>query len=190
MFGLSPQEWGEVAKIGGPIVSPLVAAVIALWQVRKLRKQQAEQNRKEQVRETLKIDARLAAYTRERSRVEKAFPPSRWQTAVPAAEVVEACAKDAGSNGEPGLEECINVMLTQFEIMALPVCSRTADEDMAFELIGPSMVWYATAFRDYVLERNKRENREDIYIYLLYLANRWKRRLQGGYKQLYRLPGN
>lgn len=190
MFGLNLQEWGEIAKIVGPILAPIVAAVLAVRQVRKLREQQEEENRKERTRRTLEIDARLAGYTNQKTRVEKAFPPSQWQTAVPVTIIEEAIANQTPADGEPCLEECINTMLTQFEIMALPVCAKTADEDMAFELTGPASVWYATIFHDFIQEKNKRENRTDIYIYLMYLGKRWKRRLEGGYKQLYRLPGD
>ncbi len=179
------ENWVDVINLAVIVVG----TILGLLQLGFLRRQvvaqmqqSEEENLKERRRHTLEMDARIASLTKERLMIRNAFPPSEWHDkTIPVETIRQECSNN------PDLQQSIDAMLSQFEIFALPVCAGAADEGMAFELIGQTLSWYGTAFSDYVAQQNRLENRTDLYIYFIYLSNRWNQRLKAGYKRRYSL---
>lgn len=164
-------DWIGIMRVAGPFVGPLGAALVAVWQFRKVRKQQADENRKERHRRTIEINIQLAGpvFKAKRDAVEAMFKPGQWpDLPIPLAFIDQEFAKSTD------LESNLTTMLGFLETLAVPVFAGAADERMTFELYGGTTVWYATAFRDYIIRKQKQLDRPDLYIYLLHLAERWK----------------
>lgn len=120
---------------------------------------------------SMEIDARLAELAVQRSMVETVFPPSTWTGPIPLERMQAAFRRDEQ------LEPALRQIIAHMDLLALPVCANAADEDMAFELTGSTVVAYATAFRDYIVYLRSSQNRPDFYIYLTALVDaRWAAR--------------
>jgi hypothetical protein len=119
----------------------------------------------------MEIDARLAEFSLQRHKVETAFPPSEWREPI-SLERLQAAFED-----DEQLEAALRQMIVQMDLLALPICANAADEDMAFELVGSTVVAYATAFRSYIVHLRSSQERPDFYIYLTALVDaRWAER--------------
>jgi hypothetical protein len=179
-------SWIDLANLAVLGIGTVFGLVQLRWLRKQLKDQQiqsVEEAARERRRRTLEIDARIAGHQEQRTIVETAFPPARHTGAAPLAEIEAAIADN------PKLEASLTAMLTQFEILALPVVARVADEDMAFELIGGSLSWYSVTFREYIEARRTRERRADLYAYFTYLGDRWQQRLGNDYRLFYTLDG-
>lgn len=156
------------------VVEIVILAVGAFFAIRQLRLQRDEIHSnalREHRRHSMEIDARLAEFAAERQRVEETFPPSEWTVSIPLERLQGAFRAD------DELEPALLKMIEQMELLAIPVCAKAADEDMAFELVGSTMVKYATIFRNYIAFRRSDQNRSDFYIYLTTLVDtRWAAR--------------
>ena len=164
---MTTEEWLHVAEI-------IILAIGAFLAIRQLRLQHGEINSnalRENRYRSMDIDARLAEFASQRNKVETAFPPSAWSEPISLEQLQAAFQRDAQ------LEPALRQMIEQMDLLALPVCANTADEDMAFELIGSTIVAYATAFRGYIAHLRSIQNRADFYIYLTALVDaRWAAR--------------
>jgi Domain of unknown function (DUF4760) len=150
-----------------PFVEVIILAVGAFFAIREIRSSALREHR----RHSMEIDTRLAEFADDRDRVEDVFPPSEWAESI-SLERLQA-AFEANDQLEPALLRVIERM----ELLAVPVCAKAADEDMAFELAGSTMVKYATVFRNYIDSRRSNQNRSDFYIYLTTLVDtRWRAR--------------
>ena len=162
-----PQNWFSVIEI-------CILAVGAYFAIRQLRLQREEIHSnalREHRRHSMEIDARLAEFAAERQKVEATFPPSEWDGSIPLERLQSAFEAD------DQLEPALLRMIEQMEMLVLPVCAKAADEDMAFELVGSTVVRYATIFRHYIAYRRSNQNRSDFYIYLTALVDtRWAAR--------------
>lgn len=145
-----------------------VGAFFAVHQLRLQRKEIHSNAQREHRRHSMEIDARLANFSAERQRVEATFPPAEWTEPIALEQILSAFEADTE------LEPALLTMIEQMELLALPVCAKAADEDMAFELVGSTVVRYATAFRRYIEFRRSSQDRADFYIYLTTLVDtRW-----------------
>lgn len=168
-------SWKDVIEL----VFITVAAIIALIQLQLLVKQSKEQlvernadMLKERRLRTLELDAKIAELTSARIAVEKVFPPGKWQSPIPVNLIQEEIQRN------PEFERELVKLLGQFEIFSLPICAESADEDMAFELLGGALVWYGTAFREFIQSKRLNDNRPRLYVYLTYLADKWAARIK------------
>jgi hypothetical protein len=156
------------------VLDTTILAVGAFFAIRQLRLQREEIHSnalREHRRHSMEIDARLAEFAVERQKVEEAFPPPEWTESISLERLRDAFKAD--NQLEPALLRIIE----QMELLALPVCAKAADEDMAFELVGSTMVKYATIFRNYIEFRRSNQERSDFYIYLTTLVDtRWATR--------------
>jgi len=121
----------------------------------------------------MEVDARLADLAAERRKVESAFPPAEWK------EPISLDRLQAAFQADEDLELAVRRLIAQMDILALPVCAKAADEDMAFELVGSTVVTYANLFRNYILNLRQSQNRPDFYIYMTTLVDtRWAARAE------------
>jgi Domain of unknown function (DUF4760) len=156
------------------LLEVIILAAGAFFAIRQLRLQREEIHSnalRERRRQSMEIDARLAEFSAERQKVETAFPPSEWS------EPLSLERLQAAFQSDEQLEPDLRQMIVQMDLFALPICANAADEDMAFELIGSTVVAYATAFRNYIMHLRSSQNRPDFYIYLTALVDaRWTAR--------------
>lgn len=156
------------------VLEVVILAAGAFFAVRQLRLQREEIHSnalRERRRQSMESDARLAEFSTERRKVETTFPPSVWSEPISLERLQTAFRAD------DQLEPALRQLIVQMDLLALPVCSDAADEDMAFELVGSTVVAYADAFRNYVMHLRSSQNRPDLYIYLTALVDaRWKER--------------
>jgi hypothetical protein len=156
------------------VVEVFILAAGAFFAIRQLRLQREEINSNallERRRRSMEIDDRLADVAAQRRRVESAFSPSEWSEPIPLERLQTAF------RGDEQLETALRQMIVEMDLLALPVCANAADEDMAFELVGSTVVAYAIAFRNYILHLRSSQNRPDFYIYLTALVDtRWAAR--------------
>lgn len=147
------------------IVEVIILAAGAFFAILEIRSNSLREHR----RHSMEIDTRLAEFAAERQRVEDTFPPSEWKEPVPLERLQAAFKVD------DKLEPALLRIVERMELLAVPVCAKAADEDMAFELVGTTMVKYATVFRSYIEFRRSDQDRSDFYIYLTSLVDtRWK----------------
>ena len=163
----NPESWFNVIEL-------VILALGAFFAIRQLRLQREEVNAnalREHRRHSIEIDARLSEFATERQRVEATFPPSEWKEPIPL-ERLQSAFKD-----DDRLEPALLRMIEQMEMLVLPVCAKAADEDMAFELVGQTVVKYFTVFRNYIEYRRTIQNRPDFFIYLTAIVDtRWAAR--------------
>jgi len=137
----------------------VILASSAFFAIRQLRLQREESNSNtllERRRRSMEIDARLGDFAAQRYTVETVFPPTHWSEPI-----LLECLQTAFRNDEK-CEPALHQMISEMDLLALPVCANAADEDMAFELIGSTVVSYAIAFRDYIVHLRTYQNRPDI----------------------------
>lgn len=153
------------------VLEVVILAVGALFAIRQLQLQRAEIRRNalfERRRRSMEVDTRLADFTAQRCKVETAFPPSEWSDPISLERLQSAF------RGDEQLEPALRQMIIEMDLLALPICANAADEDMAFELIGSTVVAYATVFRKYIMNVRASHDRPDLYIYLTTLVDeRW-----------------
>ena len=156
------------------LVEVIILAAGAFFAIRQLRLQRVEIHANallERRRRSMEIDTRLADFTAQRHKVETAFPPSEWS------EPISLERLQTAFRGDEQIEPALRQMIVEMDLLALPICANAADEDMAFELVGSTVVAYATAFRHYILHLRSIQNRPDFYIYLTSLVDtRWAAR--------------
>jgi hypothetical protein len=156
------------------IVEIIILAAGAFFAIRQLRLQREQIHSdalREHRRHSMEIDSRLAEFAGERQRVEDTFPPSEWTEPISLERLHTAFKAD------DQLEPALLRIIEQMELLAIPVCAKAADEDMAFELAGSTMVKYAIVFRSYIESRRSNQDRSDFYIYLTTLVDtRWAAR--------------
>lgn len=146
-------------------------AFFAIRQLRLQREEARTNDLRERRRHSMEIDARLAEFAAQRRKVETAFPPFEWSEPVPLERLQSSFL------GDEQLEPALRQMIVQMDLLALPICAKAADEDMAFELVGSTVVAYATAFQNYIAYLRSSQNRPDLYIYLTTLVGtRWAAR--------------
>ncbi len=161
---------GDWLDLVGLLVLALTA-VLGLRQIRLYRDESRATAVREHRRHSLEIDARLASFASQRRKVEEAFPVSEWAGPIPLEKLRAVFEVD------DEVEPSLRTMIEQLELLALPVCAEAADADMAFELIGSTMVSYAQTFREYYRHLRKTENRPDFYIYTTTLVDtKWAQR--------------
>jgi hypothetical protein len=160
-------NWLHVIEVG-------ILALGAFFAIRQLQVQHAEAKSialREYRRHSMEIDTRLAELAAERQRVEAMFPPSDWTAPIPL-ELLQSAFQADGQ-----LEPALLRLIEQMELLALPVCAKAADEDMAFELVGATLVKYSMTFRRYIEYRRASQGRPDFYVYLTTLVDeRWEAR--------------
>ena len=165
----NPDFWLHLLEV-------IILAAGAFFAIRQLRLQHEEIHSnalRESRRQSMEIDARLAEFSTQRQKVEAAFPPSEWSEPLPLERL------QAAFQGDVQLEPALRQMIVQMDLLALPICANAADEDIAFELAGSTVVAYATAFRNYIKHLRSSQNRPDFYIYLTALVDtRWAARDQ------------
>ncbi len=169
------QSWKDVAELA----ILCVAAVFGLVQLALLRRQQADsqrqsedESRNERHRRTIEINLQLAGpiFKSKRDAVEAIVSPTHWpDQAIPIETLDEEFKK------HPNLEDNLSAMLGYLETMAVPVYACATDERMQYELYGGTAIWYAVAFRNYILRKQALVKRPDLYIYMLKLAERWQK---------------
>lgn len=161
MERMTMDEWLHVLEV-------IILAAGAFLAIRQLGLQYKESQwnalRDRQYR-SMEIDARVAGFAVQRSRIEAAFPPSGWSEPIPLERLQAAFRRDK----QIGLD--LREFIAQLDLLALPVCAKAADNDMAFELIGSTVVAYATAFRNYIEDLRSSQARPDLYIYLTALVD-------------------
>jgi hypothetical protein len=149
------------------VVEVIILVLGALFAIREIHSNALREHR----RNSMEIDTRLAEFADERRIVENAFPPSEWK------EPISFDRLQAAFKADDKLETALLRVVERMELLAIPVCAKAADEDMAFELAGSTMVRYATVFRSYIDFRRSNQNRPDFYIYLTTLVDtRWRAR--------------
>jgi hypothetical protein len=156
------------------VVETIILTVGAFFAIRQLRLQREEIHSnalRERRRHSMEIDTRLAEFAVQRQKVEDTFSPSDWSESI-SLERLQAAFK-----ADDQLEPALLRIIEQMELLAIPVCAKAADEDMAFERAGSTMVKYATVFRKYIDFRRSNQGRSDFYIYLTTLVDtRWAAR--------------
>src|SRR5262245_56070696 len=128
-------------------VEVIILTVGAFFAIRQLRLQREEIHSsalREHRRHSMEIDTRLSEFAVERQKVEDTFSPSEWTASISLERL------QAAFRADDHLEPALLRIIQQMELLAIPVCAKAADEDMAFELAGSTMVKYATVFRDYI----------------------------------------
>lgn len=174
MLGISLSHWLEILKVVGTFVGPLIAAWLAIRQVKLIRKQREQEDRKERWRRTLEIDMRVADLNDIRDSIDDAIGhlvDSDWKP-IPVSELDKLFA------AKPDLRSKVHRMLGEYEILATAVASEVGDNDLTFELLGTAMVKYSRLFEFYIHHRREASGRFDLYIYLTKLVEgRWSRRL-------------
>lgn len=177
---LTVQEWGEIAKIAAPIVGPIIAVALAMWQFR------AQKIKEGRIR-ALEIDRAWSALRDVRNVVDGAFPPGKLypmatdpkNKAVPI-EVLDEVFRDNS------ILVAVKVILGHWEALALTVAAEATDEQMAYELIADTFVGYASRFENFVKRRQQKES-ASLYVFFVALARRWAKELEN-YKPTFALP--
>lgn len=161
----------SIVEVSLHFLELVVLTLGAFFATRQLRLQREEIHANallERRRRSMEIDGRLLDLAAERRRVESSFPPSEWSVPIASDRLV------AAFHADEHLEPALRQLISEMDLLALPVCAHAADEDMAFELVGSTVVAYATAFKLYIVELRLRLNRPDLYIYLTSLVEtRW-----------------
>ena len=87
---------------------------------------------------------------------------------------IEKVFMDHDNDGEDmgHLERDLELILGNYENLALAIASGTADEEVAYELIGPTLVAYVALFYPFIVE--KRQRRPRRFPWLMALAEYWK----------------
>lgn len=67
-------------------------------------------------------------------------------------------------------------LLGHWENLALAISAGMADDDLAFEMVGSSVVAYVSRFREFIGLRRQQQPR--IYEYLIPLVDRWETQLR------------
>ena len=175
MSSLTFTEWMDVLKAVGPFVGPLIAAWLAIRQVKLIRKQREEEDRKERWRRTLEIDMRVSDLNDVRDDIDdaiKAVVDPTWK-------FIPVDTLEKLFTAKPDLKKNVHRLLGEFEILATAVASGVGDNDLTFELLGTAMVKYAKLFGAYIQDRRKASGRFDFYIYLTKLVEtRWSKRVE------------
>lgn len=172
------ETWKDVLElfiILSAAIVGLVQLALLLQQAKDNYHQSAVESWKERARRTIELDARIGSFDTDgrRQRVQAVFKPSEWHNSPIPMDVIASQLKT-----QPSLEEDIVFVLGQLEMVALPVCSKVADERMAFELLDETLVWWGIAFSDFMHHRNQRDEKTKRWAYLLKLAPRWKGQIQ------------
>jgi hypothetical protein len=186
MFGSPPEifakSWIEIIQL----IVVFTGVMVALTQLEILRRQlkadqrkRDEENLKERRRRTLQIDSEIAKLETEREIIEAIFPQSIYKSTVALKDIQQKIET------HKELKEQLRRIFAQFEVLSIPIFAQVADEDMAFELIGGSLVRYSNIFKEYIENKRKCEDRPDLYIYFTELGKKWDARLSKNEGPLY-----
>ena len=155
------------------LLALVVAAGLAFWQLRLLRRQQEEEASRLRRGRALEYSVTRAPHLRKlREAVDTAFVPTEWtDEAIPLETVKRAFAEDTH------LQADLIALLAHWENLALTVEAKVTDEDMAFEMVASTLVAYVQRFQEFIDDRRKQRDPPRMYTYLLRVASRWRQRL-------------
>lgn len=161
MVGLPvASSWAEL--VGSLVV--VVAAYVALHEARVAARSVRELR-------TFEHDRMIDELADTRHRIEDVL--QRGSGGLVTREVVDGILKV-----NPEFEIQLRRVLDRYETYAMPICAGLADEDVAFECSGSSIVWWGTATAPYIADLRDRLQFPALYTYLTHLADRWQLREQ------------
>jgi hypothetical protein len=158
-----------VIMMMGAIVAA-VSAAAAVGQLRATKKIHDFQYQLTKRRETLGYSiSRNNNYRQARLAVEKAFGViADRDTPVTYADVQEACKTD------PDIDSHVRTLLSNYENLGLAIRADVADDNVAFELLGASVLKTAEIFLPYI--EHRQDERPSRYLNLIWLKKQWEGR--------------